>query len=129
LLPASPHSETQFFKRNQQLTDLGEYLANIPQPIVMGGDFNVSMWSTYYRQFVERARISDARAGFGVIPTWSPMRLRWTIPDVLQPWLSVPIDYIFTRSGTFTMGTNSMKAGNYIGSDHLPVIAEIGVVK
>jgi endonuclease/exonuclease/phosphatase (EEP) superfamily protein YafD len=127
--PSSPHSEAQFLRRNQQLIDLAEYLANSPQPIVMGGDFNISMWSTYYRQFVERSRITNARQGFGVIPTWSPMRLRWTIPDVLQPWLSVPIDYIFTRSGTFTMRTTSMKAGPNIGSDHLPVIAEIGVVK
>jgi endonuclease/exonuclease/phosphatase (EEP) superfamily protein YafD len=127
--PSSPSSEAQFFQRNQQLVDLAEYLANSPQPIVMGGDFNISMWSTYYRKFVERSGITNARQGFGVIPTWSPMRFRWTIPDVLQPWLSVPIDYIFTRSGTFNMRTTSMKAGKYIGSDHLPVIAEIGVVK
>jgi endonuclease/exonuclease/phosphatase (EEP) superfamily protein YafD len=127
--PSSPHSELQFLRRNEQLVQMAEYLAKSPAPLVIGGDFNISMWSNYYRQFVERSRITNAREGFGVIPTWSPMRLRWILPDVIQPWLSVPIDYIFTRSGTFTMRTTSMKAGPDIGSDHLPVIAEIGIVK
>jgi endonuclease/exonuclease/phosphatase (EEP) superfamily protein YafD len=124
--PSSPHPKSNFLQRNQQLANLSEFLASTPQPVVMGGDFNISMWSPYYRQFVEKSRVTNAREGFGIIPTWSLARVR-SLPTFLQSWLSVPIDYIFTRSGKFTMRTTSMKAGPGIGSDHLPIIAEIGV--
>jgi endonuclease/exonuclease/phosphatase family metal-dependent hydrolase len=94
----------------------------------MGGDFNISMWSPFYHKFVEKARLDNSRQGFGVIPTWSPIKIR-ALPEFLQPWLSIPIDYIFTRSGKdFDLHTISMKAGSYVGSDHLPVISEIGVI-
>jgi endonuclease/exonuclease/phosphatase (EEP) superfamily protein YafD len=124
--PSSPQNKEQFSARNEQLDKLAEYLSSSAAPLVMGGDFNVSMWSPYYHKFVEKSRLDNARQGFGVIPTWSPMKIR-ALPEFLQPWLSVPIDYIFTRSGKFELRTISMKAGSYIGSDHLPVIAEIGV--
>jgi endonuclease/exonuclease/phosphatase (EEP) superfamily protein YafD len=126
--PSSPQNKAQFLARNQQLDNLAEYLSSSAAPLVMGGDFNVSMWSPFYHRFVEKSRLDNARQGFGVIPTWSPMKVR-TLPEFLHPWLSVPIDYIFTRSGEFELRTISMKAGNYVGSDHLPVIAEIGVSK
>jgi endonuclease/exonuclease/phosphatase (EEP) superfamily protein YafD len=126
--PSSPQTKEQFLARNQQLDNLAEYLAGSTAPLIMGGDFNVSMWSPFYRKFVEKSRIHNARQGFGVIPTWSSMKIK-ALPEFLQPWLSVPIDYIFTRSGKkFGLHPISMKAGRYVGSDHLPVIAEIGAV-
>jgi endonuclease/exonuclease/phosphatase (EEP) superfamily protein YafD len=126
--PSSPQTKEQFLARNQQLDNLAEYLAGSTAPLIMGGDFNVSMWSPFYRKFVEKSRLNNARQGFGVIPTWSPMKIK-ALPEFLQPWLSVPIDYIFTRSGQkFDLHSISMKAGKYVGSDHLPVIAEIGAV-
>jgi endonuclease/exonuclease/phosphatase (EEP) superfamily protein YafD len=131
----SPDSRQRFSNRNEQLANLAEYLATSSQALIVGGDFNVSMWSHYYRQFIERAALTSARRGFGVIPTWSPARIR-SLPELLQPWLSIPIDHIFTRSpkaqvelpAKFELRTISMKAGDFVGSDHLPVIAEIGVV-
>jgi endonuclease/exonuclease/phosphatase (EEP) superfamily protein YafD len=124
--PSSPHNKERFLARNQQLENLADYLSSSSAPVIMGGDFNVSMWSPFYRHFVDIARLTNAREGFGVIPTWTPARIR-SLPEFLQPWLSIPIDYIFTRSGKFELRTISMKAGSYVGSDHLPVIAEIGV--
>jgi endonuclease/exonuclease/phosphatase (EEP) superfamily protein YafD len=123
--PSSPHSREQFLARNEQLDNLAEYLSGSAAPLIIGGDFNITMWSPFYQRFVEKARLDNARQGFGVIPTWSPMKIR-ALPEFLQPWLSIPIDYIFTRSGKFELHTISMKAGSYVGSDHLPVIAEIG---
>jgi endonuclease/exonuclease/phosphatase (EEP) superfamily protein YafD len=124
--PSSPQTKEYFLGRNQQLTNLSAYIANSKEPLIMGGDFNMSMWSPFYRQFVEKTGVVNSRQSFGVIPTWSPAKIR-SLPTFLQPWLSVPIDYIFTKSGKFELRTTSMKAGTYIGSDHLPVIAEIGV--
>jgi endonuclease/exonuclease/phosphatase (EEP) superfamily protein YafD len=126
--PSSPHSKERFLDRNQQLENLADYLSSSAAPVIMGGDFNISMWSPFYHQFVETARLDNARQGFGVIPTWAPMKIR-ALPEFLQPWLSIPIDYIFTRSGNFELHTISMKAGGFVGSDHLPVIAEIGVAE
>jgi endonuclease/exonuclease/phosphatase (EEP) superfamily protein YafD len=126
--PSSPQTKEQFLARNEQLANLSEYLASSTAPLIMGGDFNVSMWSPFYRRFVEKSRLDNARQGFGVIPTWAPIKIR-SLPEFLQPWLSVPIDYIFTRSGDFELRIISMKAGSYVGSDHLPVIAEIGVTE
>jgi endonuclease/exonuclease/phosphatase (EEP) superfamily protein YafD len=125
--PASPHSEQQFEIRNRQLASLAEYLATSSEALIVGGDFNVSMWSPYYRQFIDRSKLTNARHGFGVAPSWTPAKIR-NLPNFLQPWLSIPIDHIFTRSGKFSLYTTAMKAGPNIGSDHLPVIAEIGVV-
>jgi endonuclease/exonuclease/phosphatase (EEP) superfamily protein YafD len=124
--PSSPRTKELFRARNEQLDNLAEYLASSAAPLIVGGDFNISMWSPFYHKFVEKSRLDNARQGFGVIPTWSTMKIR-ALPEFLQPWLSVPIDHIFTRSGNFELRTTSMKAGSYIGSDHLPVIAEIGV--
>jgi endonuclease/exonuclease/phosphatase (EEP) superfamily protein YafD len=125
--PASPHSEQQFEIRNQQLANLAEYLAASSEALIVGGDFNVTMWSPYYRQFIDRSKLVNARRGFGVAPSWTPAELR-SLPNFLQPWLSIPIDHIFTRSGKFELHTTAMKAGPNIGSDHLPIIAKIGVV-
>jgi endonuclease/exonuclease/phosphatase (EEP) superfamily protein YafD len=124
---ASPHSREQFLIRNQQLENLAGYMASSDQALIVAGDFNVTMWSPYYRRFTYQANLISTRPGFGVIPTWTPARVR-SIPALLQPWLSIPIDHIFTRSGQFELKTMSMKAGNFVGSDHLPVIAQIGVV-
>ena len=124
--PSSPHSKGQFLARNEQFDNLAEYLASSAAPLIVGGDFNVTMWSPFYHRFVEKARLDNARQGFGIIPTWAPIKIR-ALPGFLQPWLSIPIDYIFTRSGKFQLHTISMKAGSFVGSDHLPVIAEIGV--
>ncbi len=124
--PASPHSREQFFIRNSQLDRLAEYMVNSNQALIVGGDFNVTMWSPYYRRFIYQSNLTSTRSGFGVIPTWMPARTR-SLPEFLQPWLSIPIDHIFTRSGNFELRTISMKAGDFVGSDHLPVIAEIGV--
>jgi endonuclease/exonuclease/phosphatase (EEP) superfamily protein YafD len=123
--PSSPQNKEQFLARNEQLDNLAEYLSSSAAPLIMGGDFNISMWSPFYHKFVEKSRLDNARQGFGVIPTWSPIKIR-ALPEFFQPWLSIPIDYIFTRSGKFELRTISMKAGSYVGSDHLPVIAEIG---
>jgi endonuclease/exonuclease/phosphatase (EEP) superfamily protein YafD len=124
--PASPRSKEHFLLRNQELASLAEYLAASEQPLIVGGDFNMTMWSPYYRQFVDRSGLISTRKGFGLAPTWTPASIR-SVSRFLRPWLSIPIDHIFIRSGKYQLQAMSMKAGSFVGSDHLPVIAEIGV--
>lgn len=126
--PPSPRNNAAFVSRNQQLAALGQYLENLPDTLIVLGDFNISLWSPYYRQFVDRTRLINARQGFGLAPSWALPTVR-RMPEWIQPWLSVPIDHIFTRSGSFKIRATSFHTGPYVGSDHLPVIAEIGMVK
>jgi endonuclease/exonuclease/phosphatase (EEP) superfamily protein YafD len=126
--PPSPTLVHNFFDRNKQLDELGNYLEHSTDNLIIAGDFNTSPWSPYYRKFAYRARLVNARQGFGLVPTWAPPSVR-RLPEFLQPFLSVPIDHIFTRSGSIKLRATSFRTGPYIGSDHLPVIAEIGLVK
>jgi endonuclease/exonuclease/phosphatase (EEP) superfamily protein YafD len=126
--PSSPRSKEHFLLRNQELASLAEYLAASEQPLIVGGDFNMTMWSPYYRQFVDRSGLTSTRKGFGLSPTWTPASIR-SISAFLRPLVSIPIDHIFIRSGKYQLRATSMKAGSFVGSDHLPVIAEIGVTE
>jgi endonuclease/exonuclease/phosphatase (EEP) superfamily protein YafD len=125
--PPSPPSRDLFRLRNDHLEKLGLYLEKSQDNLIVMGDFNTSPWSPYYRQFVDRTRLTNARQGFGLYPTWSKLRVR-NMPELLQPFLSVPIDHIFTRSGNMKLRSIGFHTGHDVGSDHLPIVAEIGTV-
>jgi endonuclease/exonuclease/phosphatase (EEP) superfamily protein YafD len=62
--PSSPRSKEHFLLRNQELASLAEYLAASEQALIVAGDFNMTMWSPYYRQFINRSRLKSTRQGF-----------------------------------------------------------------
>jgi endonuclease/exonuclease/phosphatase (EEP) superfamily protein YafD len=121
--PSSPANPDEFAKRNQHLASLGLYLEKSADDLIVVGDFNATPWSPYYRRFVDRSRLVNAREGFGLYPTWTTLGVR-KFHSWLQPFFSVPIDHIFTRSPK--IHATSFHTGNNIGSDHLPIVAEIG---
>jgi endonuclease/exonuclease/phosphatase family metal-dependent hydrolase len=55
-------SETNRFHRLQeaQLVELGRFVARVPQPAIVSGDFNVSRHSSLYRDFIHRTALIDA---------------------------------------------------------------------
>ena len=59
-----------FLRRNRQLAKLGDYVAKAKHPVVVAGDFNTTMWSPYYKRFSRQTGLRNARAGFGIMPTW-----------------------------------------------------------
>jgi endonuclease/exonuclease/phosphatase (EEP) superfamily protein YafD len=126
--PSSPANPAEFDKRNSHLSALAPVLKGLTDNLVVVGDFNTTPWSPYYRQFVDTAGLVNAQQGFGLAPTWTHLAVR-KIPGWLQPFLSVPIDHIFTRSGDFKMRSTSFHATANIGSDHVPIVAEIGLVQ
>jgi endonuclease/exonuclease/phosphatase (EEP) superfamily protein YafD len=125
--PPSPRNVVKFVKRNQHLENLGWYLDRLTDNLIVVGDFNTTPWSPYYRKLMNCTRLVSARSGWGVFPTWTHWRVR-LLPKCLQPVLSLPIDHILTRSGALNMCAISFDTGSDIGSDHLPIIAEIGWV-
>lgn len=104
-----------FFKlRNQQLVELGDYVAQIKTPVVVVGDLNITMWSPYYQRFVRQTGLRNARYGFGILPTW---------PTFMPP-LSIPIDHFLVSP---ELKVVNLRTGKQIGSDHLPLIIDLAI--
>lgn len=111
LAPPEGHTLTEV--RYRQYEWLTEYISTIHRPVIVAGDFNCTMWSPLYKTFVCEGKLTNAREGRGIMPTW----LR-----VAGPLHALPLDHIFVGGGpTF----HSAHLGTPIGSDHCPVVAEV----
>lgn len=107
--PLPPIDEEMAAMRDEMLAELGQRLALRPGPIVLGGDLNATPWSTGYRALVHRADLAPLRSGFVPRPTWPA----WFTPVI-------PIDHVLVRGFT-----GSARIGPHLGSDHLPLIADL----
>lgn len=97
--------------RDNQLMEIADWVKSSTYPVLAAGDLNTSMWSPVYKRFETAAKISNARKGFGVLPTW---------PAMYAPFM-VPIDHILYGEGIVMTGCWT---GESFGSDHLPLIAD-----
>ncbi|GAB2177864.1 endonuclease/exonuclease/phosphatase family protein [Dongia sp. agr-C8] len=98
--------------QSEQAANLAQYLAGLGPDLVLMGDFNSVPWSR--TQAALRAATGLQNAG-PMVPTW---------PSWQPSWVRLPIDQIMTRGALTRL---SFKSGYFIGSDHLPVEAEIAV--
>lgn len=112
LHPPPPIRATLFDYRNRELEAIGQYVQTLGDPVVVMGDLNITMWSPNYQKFIEISRLNNTRKGFGVLPTW----------NTYHPLLYIPIDHCLVSSDIHVLYT---KTGKNVGSDHLPVIAEL----
>jgi endonuclease/exonuclease/phosphatase (EEP) superfamily protein YafD len=108
--PMSPLSAELIRRRNEQIRALAAYVRAAGRPLVIAGDFNLTMWNDGYRPLTDVAELHNARQGYGVGPTW---------PSVWR--LGVPIDHIL---GTQAVQFRNFRVLGGVGSDHLPVFAE-----
>jgi endonuclease/exonuclease/phosphatase (EEP) superfamily protein YafD len=97
--------------RQQRLGEnLSRYVSALPGDAVLMGDFNSAPWGTLQSAFRERAGFDNlGRLGL-TWPSWAPGFAR------------LPIDQIFTRGA---LAVRWFSVGPPVGSDHLPVRAEI----
>lgn len=109
--PSQTLGKIYYEERNRQLAAIAYYVAKVKKPLLVG-DFNVTMWSPYYKRFVSTAKLRNARRGFGILPTW----------PTDYPVLSIPIDHCFVREDIKVLKT---RTGRKVGSDHLPVITDL----
>lgn len=98
--------------QSEQAANLAQYLKGLGPDLVLMGDFNSVPWSR--TQATLRAATGLENAG-PMVPTW---------PSWQPAWNRLPIDQIMTRGALRRLG---FRSGHYIGSDHLPVEAEIAV--
>ena len=108
--------------RNLQVKYLLEYIQTEPYPYILGGDFNLSDHSPTYQQLAAHMHDAFLSAGTGLGKSW-PVSTARGIPGVIPPL--VRIDYIW-HSEHFQ--AQQAAVGPQIGSDHLPVMAELVLV-
>jgi len=99
--------------RNRQLDQLAKYVSTLSGPVIVAGDLNITPFSPYLDEFLAAAKLHDPRRGQGLLTTWPANRLP----------LRIPIDHCLISDGL----TARLSTGPDVGSDHLPVVAEIGV--
>jgi len=102
--------------RDRQLALVNTYLKKHGSaPAIVLGDLNSTPWSHGYRTLTSGTGLKNARDGAGVQGSWFA---------ALPGFLRIPIDHILVSSG-FDVRTSAVGAD--IGSDHLPVIADIAL--
>jgi endonuclease/exonuclease/phosphatase (EEP) superfamily protein YafD len=114
--PPPPIRAALFQSRNQLLTAIAPYVRSQTSPVILLGDFNISLWSPYYKRLEADSGLRNSRAGFGLLPSWSP-----------RAWLSllaIPIDHCLVSPGITVLKTQT---GRNVGSDHLPLIVDVAV--
>ncbi len=79
---------------------------------VLLGDLNTSPWAPIFAEALERGRLKDSALGFPLTATWISG----------NPLFGLPIDHVLLGRG---METVARHVGPDLGSDHLPVVAEL----
>jgi endonuclease/exonuclease/phosphatase (EEP) superfamily protein YafD len=102
-----PMSRRLARQRNRQLDVLAEHLRQIDRPVVVCGDFNLTPYSPWFRDFADRSELVDARAGHGLDFSW---------PTFL-PVVGIPIDHCLIRGPLAPVSVERLAR---IGSDHYP---------
>ncbi len=103
------------YARNYQrhIDQLAAEKPRLASTVIVIGDLNTTPWSAYYRQYLERLNLKDAKAHHYMI-TW---------PTYL-PLLGLPIDHVLVSQNVQTLG---QKLGAFNGSDHFPVEIELQI--
>lgn len=111
----APTTPSKAALRNEQIRILAGLVRNDANDAqILMGDLNTTQWSPHYRILETDAGLTNAALGRGYIPTW---------PAGLGP-LKVPIDHCLVSEG---LTVHAFRTGSSIGSDHLPIVADIGI--
>lgn len=111
--PLPPLGRNNAALRNGQLVELADYLQKLDLPAAVLGDLNATPWSPHFAKLLEDAELHDPRLGRGVLPSW---------PTMWPAALRIPIDHVLCRG---KLVVHDLRLGPHIGSDHLPLIADL----
>lgn len=112
--PLPPVNNNSYVSRNTQIIEITEASKDHQGPLIIIGDLNVTMWSKDYETLEVGSNLTNARRGFGVLPTW---------PTTL-PMFMIPIDHCLVSSHFLVQ---DIRVGEDIGSDHLPLIVKLNL--
>jgi endonuclease/exonuclease/phosphatase (EEP) superfamily protein YafD len=98
--------------RNQVLDHAARRAKAAGGRVILMGDLNCTPWSPYFEDLLAVGGLADAAKGNGLAATW---RSR-------VPVIGLPIDHVLVGSAITVLGR---RVGPDVGSDHLPVIADL----
>lgn len=102
--------------RNKELEEISREAAATSDPVIVFGDLNCTPWSPIFVRILRQGRLFNTMQGFGPQPSW---------PAVINlPFM--PIDHILVSKHFRTI---KRKTGPNLGSDHLPVYADLQLLK
>jgi len=104
-----PFPMAEFGRQVRLVERLSGELTEIPRPIILAGDFNALPWSGTLAS-LSRSMSATGAQWTGTFPAWSPVKL--------------PIDQVRVSGGLQIV---SLKAGPFVGSIHLPLVATIAL--
>jgi endonuclease/exonuclease/phosphatase (EEP) superfamily protein YafD len=109
--------EPGFRARTAMLEEgLAERVPTLRRPVLLMGDLNASPWSPAYKTMIKKSGLLAARRGSGLVMTHHGH-------GVVSQWLWRPIDHCLFTSEVL----GHLSTGPDLGSDHLPIIAELFV--
>lgn len=119
LHPTTPRSFDQWEGRNAYLDAVASSIAaEAPgTPIVAMGDFNTPTWSPFFQSFLKKTGLVDA-AGTG----WPTTTRFSTRRFIRQFHFGAPVDHILVSRN---IEVKRFGVGPDIGSDHLPLVADL----
>lgn len=100
--------------RNSQLQVVPTYVRNLPHPVLLIGDLNITMWSPNMKQMARESGLINARKGRGIHGTW---------PTQYGPFM-IPIDHCLYEE---PLVVKEFARTRRIGSDHVPILATVAL--
>lgn len=106
------------FEQHGQVKIIATELQSLGATAILAGDLNATPWS------VTAQRIANA-GGFTMVKGIGPTWFKTYVPETVGRIVDLPIDNIFTKGRVVPFSVKRLRA---VGSDHLPVLLEFGIL-
>ena len=110
--PVPPSGEENSRFRNDDLLAYAGLAAESTDPVLLVGDLNAAPWSRGMRILTQNGHLRLGNASSAAAPTW-----------MVDTLLRIPIDHALAKRPLVIMNRS---IGPEVGSDHRPIIAEVG---
>ncbi|MTB50294.1 endonuclease/exonuclease/phosphatase family protein [Lewinella sp. W8] len=115
-MPPSPTEAYASTSRDAELIMVGKKVKEAGRTAIVAGDLNDVAWSHSTRLFRKISGLSDPRLGRGLYSTFHADH--W--------WARWPLDHIFH---SHDLGVGRLQRLESIGSDHFPILIELGLLE
>jgi endonuclease/exonuclease/phosphatase (EEP) superfamily protein YafD len=109
--PTNPLRLSQTHRIPMEFESVADLVRNTPDDLILIGDCNAAGWSSYLQDLERKTDLANDRK---VRPSW---------PVWLPPLVRLPLDHVWVRGRVALLRA---ELGPRFGSDHLPLVAEIG---